>query len=288
MRLRSMTVLTAGLLYIALSLVPSIVSAQATAPTHILQIGILPTLSARALIKNYQPVQAYLERVLKRPVELTTAPDFKTFHFNTIEGKYDLVVTAAHLARLAQTEAKYVPLATYKAVNGAVLIEAKDQPLRSIHDLKGKALAFGDRNSLNVMQTINYLQEQGLHEGVDYTLQETSSHSSAAYSVQNHRSALAITSPSGYKNIPDAIKSSLTVFSILPTMPSLTWMAHPRMASDIPKIKAALLGFTPGIAEGKQFYDSTGYIGMREVSNEEMKALEPYAQNISKRLKSGK
>ena len=181
-----------------------------------------------------------------------------------------------------------MPLAVYKAANGAVLIEAKDQPLRSIQDLKGKTLAFGDRNSLNVMQTVNYLQEKGLREGVDYTLQETSSHSSAAYSVQNHQSMLAVTSPSGFKNIPDAIKGSLAIFSILPPMPSLTWMAHPRMASDIPKIKAALLGFTPDIEEGKQFYDATGYIGMREVSNEEMKALEPYAQDIGNRLKSGK
>lgn len=286
--IRNIAVLTAGLLCIVLFLVPGIVSAKATARAPILQIGILPTLSARALLKNYHPVQVYLERVLKRPVELTTAPDFKTFHFNTIEGKYDLVVTAAHLARLAQMEAKYVPLAVYKAANGAVLIEARDQTLRSIQDLKGKTLAFGDRNSLNVMQTVNYLQEQGLREGVDYTLQESSSHSSAAYSVQNHNSMLAVTSPSGFKNIPDAIKGSLAIFSILPPMPSLTWMAHPRMASDIPKIKAALLGLTPDIEEGKQFYDATGYIGMREVSNEEMKALDSYAWDVGNRLKSGK
>ena len=69
MRLRNIAILTAGFLCIVLSLVPGIVSAQATAQTHILQIGILPTLSARALLKNYQPVQVYLERVLKRPVE---------------------------------------------------------------------------------------------------------------------------------------------------------------------------------------------------------------------------
>ena len=275
-------------LCLILTVAPGMALAKSVMPVKILQIGVLPTLSARVLLKNYQPLQIYLERTLKRPVELTTAPDFKTFHFNTIEGKYDVVVTAAHLARLAQTEAKYEPLAGYKAANRAVLLEAKDQPLRSIQDLKGKALAFGDRNALVVSQTLNYLREQGLREGLDYTLLEIQSHNSAAYSVQNHQSALGITSPSGYKNIPDSIKDNIKIFATLPELPSLTWMAHVRMASDIPRIKAALLGFTPDLEEGRQFFETTGYIGIREVTSDEMKALDPYAQDISNRLQSGK
>jgi len=279
--------LAARFLCLVLAMASNGVLAQDSVQGKVLQVGVLPTLSARVLLKNYQPLQIYLERELKRPVELTTARDFRTFHFNTIEGKYDVVVTAAHLARLAQTEAKYVPLAGYKASNGAVLIDARDQPLRSVQDLKGKTLAFGDRNALNVIQAVRYLRERGLREDVDYTLLETSSHTSAAYSVQNHQSALAVTSPSGYKNIPDAIKGSVKVFALLPAIPSLTWMAHPRVATEVPRIKAALLGFTSGTEEGRQFYEATGYIGMREVTSDEMKALEPYAQLVKSLLGPG-
>lgn len=271
-----------------LSFIPGISRAQDPNQNKVLEVGILPTLSSRVLIKNYQPLQTYLERRLQRPVELTTARDFKTFHQYTLDGKYDVVVTAAHLARLAQTEAKFIPLAVYKAANGAILIQAKDQPLRSIHDIKGKVLGFGDRNALNVIQTLGYLREQGLKEGVDYTLLDTSSHTSAAYAVQNHQTILSVTSPSGYKNIPEAIRSSVEIYTILPTMPSLTWMANPRISSEIPKIKTALLEFTPESEEGKQFFDVTGYIGMREISNEEMKALEPFAQDIKYRLRMEK
>lgn len=280
--------LSAWFFSIALSILSGITLAQDRVQAKVLQVGILPTLSARVLLKNYHPLQTYLERELKRPVELTTAPDFKTFYLNTIEGKYDVVVTAAHLARLAQTEAKYMPLAAYKAANGAVLIEAKDRPLRSIQDVKGKSLAFGDRNALIVSQTVEYLLEQGLREGVDYTLLETKSHNSAAYSVQSHQSILAVTSPSGFKSIPDAIKDSVNIYATLPELPSLTWMAHPRMSTELPSIKAALLGFTTGTAEGKQFFEVTGYIGMREMTNEEMKTLEPYAQDIGGALRTKK
>ena len=261
---------------------------QDTSQAKVLQIGILPTLSVRVLLKNYRPLKIYLERELKRPVELVTSVDFKTFHFDTLAGKFDVVVTAAHLARVAQTDAKYIPVATYKAGNRAILLEAKDSPLNSIQDLKGKSVSFGDRNALIVSQTLTYLREQGLREGVDYTLLETQSHTSAAYSVQSHQSVLGITAPSGLQNIPNAVKDSIQVYATLPEIPSLMWLLHPRMASEAATIKAALLGFESDTGEGKPFFEASGYIGMREVSNSEMKALEPYAQDIRNTLSSDK
>lgn len=274
------------MLYFFLLMIPAMGMAQGIDHPKILQVGILPTLSARVLLKNYQPLQLYLERELKQQVELTTATDFKTFHLNTIEGKYDVVVTAAHMARLAQTEAKYVPIAVYRAANRAVLIEATDQPLRSIQDLRGKSLAIGDRNALIVSQTISYLLQQGLREGIDYTLVETPTHNSAAYSVQSHQSVLAVSSPSGLKNIPDAIKDSVKIFAVLPDLPSLIWLVHPQLTSETPRIKAAILGFTSDMDEGKQFFDATGYIGLRDISSAEMKLLDPYAKVLSNTLKA--
>jgi phosphonate transport system substrate-binding protein len=267
-------------------MIPAMGLAQSIDYPKILQVGILPTLSARVLLKNYQPLQLYLERELKQQVELTTATDFKTFHLNTIEGKYDVVVTAAHMARLAQTEAKYAPIAVFRAANRAVLIEATDHPLRSIQDLRGKSLAIGDRNALIVSQTINYLLQQGLREGIDYTLVETPTHNSAAYSVQSHQSVLAVSSPSGLKNIPDAIKDSVKTFAALPDLPSLIWLVHPQLTSEVPRIKAAILGFTSDMEEGKQFFDATGYIGLRDISSAEMKLLDPYAKVLSNTLKA--
>jgi phosphonate transport system substrate-binding protein len=273
---------------IALSFMPDIANAQDSDQAKILQIGILPTLSARVLIKNYQPFQIYLERKLKRPIELLTASDFKTFHYDTIDGKFDVVITAAHLARIAQTDAKYIPLATYKAVNQTILLEAKDNPLKTIADLKGKTISMGDRSALIVSQTISYLSTQGLREGEDYTLLETQSHSSAAYSVQNHQSILAISSPSGLKNIPDAIKDSVKVYATLPQLPSLIFLAHPRLGADAPLLKAALIDFTTDTDDGRQFYEKTNYIGLREVTNNEMKDLETFASDIRNTLKKSK
>ena len=60
-----------------LSTLPAL--AQTQSHSGALQIGIVPMSTTRILIKNYQPLHVYLERVLKRPVELVTAQDFEPF-----------------------------------------------------------------------------------------------------------------------------------------------------------------------------------------------------------------
>ena len=250
-----------------------------------LHVGLLPIWTTRVLIKNYQPLQAHLEQELKQPVELITAPDFKTFHTNTLKGDYDLIITAAHLGRLAQTEADYTPLTRYTAPHRTLLIAAKDQPVKSIQELKGKTLAGIDPLTLAMNDTITWLSAQGLQAGTDYTLLETPTPISAAHSVHNHQSILAISSPQGMKQLPDNIKANIEIFASLPELPSLLWLAHPRMKTDTPKLKAALLSFTPQTLHGAIFYETTGYMGMRESNNDEAKAIDKVAQEANKWLK---
>ncbi len=258
--------------------------AQAHAPVQVLHIGILPISTTRTLIKNYQPLRIYLERELKRPVELHTAHDFRTFHFNTAKGDYDLIITASHLGRIAETDFSYIPLARYKAPHRTLLIVARDQPLKSIQDLRGKVVAGIDPIALAVNETVLWLKKQGLNAGVDYTLLETNSPVSAAYSVQNHQSAMAISSPQGIKQLPDNVKANIEVFASLPELPSLLWLAHPRMHREISGIKAALIHFSDQSEEGAEFYKATGYAGMREIGNGETLAMDELAHEAKVRL----
>lgn len=249
-----------------------------------LVIGILPTLSPRVLIGNYQPFRLYLERTLKRPVELVTATNFSAFHQSTMSGKYDLVVTAAHLARLAQTEGRLLPLATYQSVNRAVLMTSLSQPLKSVNELKGKTIATLDRSALIVSQTLLWLQNQNLQADKDFKLLETLSHNSAAYSVLSGESALAIVSPAGLKQMPGELQSGLVTFTTLPPLPALMWLANPRIENEVPRLKSVLLAFSAQSAEGKEFFEKTGYMSMREIGHDEMKTLDPYLPYLKQHL----
>lgn len=249
-----------------------------------LVIGIVPTLSPRVLLSNYQPFRVYLEKTLKRPIEMVTATDFRTFHRSTMAGEYDIVVTAAHLARLAQLEGRYLPLATYQSTNRAMLMTSKTAPLKSVAQLKGQSVATLDRSALIVGQTLVWLAENELQLGRDYKLLETSSHNSAAYSVLSGESVLAIVSPAGLKQMPSDIQEGLQVFATLPPVPALMWLANPRIASEVPHFKSALLAFSPRLLEGKQFFDKTGYQDMREITEAEMKSLDLYIPYLKQQL----
>ena len=249
-----------------------------------MQIGLLPIATTRVLITNYQPLRAYLEQTLKRPVELVTAHDFSSFHQHTLAGDYDLIVTAAHLGRIAEIEANYLPLVRYTAAHRTLLITARDQPLKSVQDLRGKVVAGIDPLALAVNETELWLKKQGLQAGTDYTLLQTPTPVSAAYSLQNHQSAMAISSPQGMKQMPDSLRASIDVFATLPALPSLMWLAHPRLKDDLPKLKAALLAFSSASKEGAEFYNATGYIGMKTVTSEETRAVDELAAEANKRI----
>jgi phosphonate transport system substrate-binding protein len=60
----------------------------------------LPNISARVLLAQYQPMREYLARAMRRPVQVSTAPNWNAFHQRTLGLEYDVVVTAAHLAQL--------------------------------------------------------------------------------------------------------------------------------------------------------------------------------------------
>lgn len=249
-----------------------------------LVIGLLPTLSPRVLITNYQPFRIYLEAQLKRPVEMVTATDFTAFHKSTMAGEYDLVVTAAHLARLAQIEAGYLPLAAYQSVNQAVLVTSKAAPLKSIKDLKGETVATLDRLALISIQTKVWLEKQDLYEDRDYRLLKTSSHNSSVYSVLSGESKLAIIAPGGHKMLPSTMQDSIQVLAALPEVPMVMWIAHPRLLQEVPSLRASLLNFSPNLTEGKQFFDITNYQGMRKITSKEMKSLDPYIPYLKQHL----
>lgn len=267
----------AGLL-LALAILPG---AMATEP---LKIGLLPTLSARTLITNYQPLRIHLERELQRPVVLLTASDFKTFQRDTAAGHFDLVVTAAHLARIAQTEQGMLPLATYRATNRPLLIMAKSRPVSSPQALRGHKLAIFDPLALNVLRALNWLGEQGLQAGRDYQVLDTPSHMSVAQSVLIGESLLGVTAPAGMRQWTADMREGIEVYAELPPVPALIWMAHPRLAGQAERIKAALLRFAD-TREGHEFFATTAFQGLREISADELRSLDPCARQVARLLR---
>ncbi len=245
-----------------------------------LQVGVLPTLNTRQLLTNYQPLRIYLERELQRPVELFTAPDFKRFHQVTLTGDFDLVLTAPHLARLAQVDAGFQPLATYLSANRAVLITPKAKPIGKVGDLRGHNLAIFDPLALITLHAQEWLEEQGLMAGRDFQKTVFPSHVSVALAVQNGTSLLGVISPAGLKQLPPDTLEQIQVFKELPQIPALIWVMHPRMGKS-DRLQGALLRFADS-PEGAQFYGGNAYKGMRPVTADELRLLDRSAREVKR------
>lgn len=252
-----------------------------------LEFGIFPYLSPRALMNAYQPLKLFIEGQLGRPVQLSTAASFEFFNERTLRGDYDLVLTPPHFARLAQTDAKYVPLAAYSKQLRAVIAVRQASRVAEVSQLRGKVLAIPDRLAIVTMLGRHFLAEHGLRADIDYTLQAYSSHISAAYGVvQGDGEAVILGLPVFNKQLPAEVRQGLRILTLVGNLPPAMYLAHPRLgAHSIGVLRSGLLDFANKTPEGRSFIDTNGFEGIRPVTDADMKAMDPYVAELRSLIK---
>ncbi len=261
----------------------SAAQAAPAAPNFIL--GIVPVHSARVLAERYEPLRTYLEKTLKQPVRIESAPDFRRFHERTLRGDFDLTVTPAHFARIAQKDAGLQPLAQFTPDHDALLIYAAERPLASFKNLKGKQLAVIDRLAITVTAALQFLDTQGLEANRDYQVVEHRTHASAAYALISGLSAAAVSSSQGMLQMPDDLRRKLVVQKHIADIPAFVVIAKAAMGkAQSDQLKKALLAF-PSEAEGIDFLGHTGYTTLIPANEAAMKRADPYLKETRKALK---
>jgi phosphonate transport system substrate-binding protein len=248
-------------------------------------LGLPPVHSARVLTERFEPLRAYLEKQLGQPVRIESGADFRRFHNRLLSGDFDLTITPAHFARIAQLDAGFQPLAQFAPDHDALLMHAAERPLNSVADLRGKQLAVIDRLAITVTATLQYLATQGLEADRDYRIVEHRTHASAAYSVAGGLSAAAVTTSQGLKQMPDDVRDKLLLKKHIANIPAFVLIARSGMPpSRASRLKSALLAF-PRRAEGVEFLARVGYTKLIPVDAAEMKRADVYLAEIRKALK---
>lgn len=272
-------------LWIALSFGLSLPCTLAAESTDPLEIAILPYLSTRAVLNAYAPMQKYLERRLKRPVLLITAPDMQTFIERTQQGTYAYLITAPHFARYAQLEAGYLPFLRVDRTLYGTLVVSKHSEIHSIGDLRGKVVATPDKLSIVSMLGTELLRQHGLQPGKDVEVRPTTSHNSAVLSVQRGEVAAAVTSVTALKQMPANLRNSVKELATTEQVPHLMYLANRRIPTEeVDKLAGILHEFVENSPEGKAFISNTGYIGLRKPTAEELERLDPFVQDLKKLL----
>ena len=225
-----------------------------------LEIGLLPNLSARVLLTQYEPLVTYLVRELAVPVQASTAVNWATFQRRTVELSYDLVVTAANLARLAQLDAGWLPLLCCKPDIRALFVCAAARPLADAAALRGSRLVLANPQSLVALRGLDWLAERGLQRGRDYELVATPTDDSVGHVLVRGDAGGAVLSGGEFRAIPEAVRSQLQVVSTFAELPGFVLMASPRLDAVLRRrLHETLLRFGSGSEEGRQFFQRTGF-----------------------------
>lgn len=260
--------------------VPNFAQSQTTTP---LEIGVLPNISARALLAQYQPMREYLTRELKRPVHVSTAPSWTAFHQRTVAREYDVVVTAANLARLAQLDCGYAPLLTYAPNIKGMVVFAKARPITTVAELRGQTLVLSNPQSLVTLRGMQWLAENGMQRDKDFKTVNTPTDDSVGNVVVRGDAIAAMLSGGEYRAIPDTVKAQLQVLTTFAEVAGFFVMTSPKLsAAEARVLKDKLRTFADVSDEGKAFFASSGFSGMQEPAAGLLESMDPYVAGTRK------
>ena len=114
--------------------------------------------------ERYKLLIEMLEKELKHPVQVKTVDRYSDLEKGLLEGRYDLAfIHPAHIGLRAVKSGNYVGVATasgYTDYRGRVLI-AKDSPLKSMDELRGKKIGVPALESITTVMFTATMRDMG-------------------------------------------------------------------------------------------------------------------------------
>ena len=258
-------------------LVYILVSGPVYADEQHIQFGIFPYVSPGQLVKFHNPLRAYMEETLGVSVSLVTAPSFKDFVARTKQGKYDIIMTAPHLGKLAEVQGYKRIAHSMHEVQGIYLVR-KDSDIKQLTDLKGKVITLIGRAAIITQMVEHQLKSLGMEEGKDYTFRVTRTHNNAMYAPLRNESDASVTGTLLFNKIGVEDRKNVRVIGKTPVAPGFLVMAGKRITEEQRhKLTEALLNFI-NTENGKTYLKNTGLVRFERITDQEMQDLEPYIQ----------
>ncbi len=255
-----------------------------TEPTPLL-LGVLPNVSPRRLTQQYQPLRAFLETRLSRPVLVVTAPDFNTFHARALEGQYGLYITAANLGALALADGEALALGMFEpGIPALALAPTVRSQVDAIAALRGHTLALSNPASLVALRGATWLRDKGLEEGRDYQLATAPNEDSLARWLDSGDAPLALMSGGEFNQLSDARRKTLEVIEHYATVPGFLALVPARsQPAETAVLQQAMQAFFASPAL-EAFSAATGVRTLREVGRAQLAMLEPYIDPTRRRM----
>lgn len=254
-----------------------------TASAEPLRMGIFPYHSPEQLVRLHKPLKDYLSHASGRHVRLVSAPDFDQFIKRTRDGRYDVLITAPHLGRIAEREDGYRWLGFTRNYSRAVFVSRRDTGLETLEDLAGQRVAMPPEIAIIHQVALHQLRKHGLGPGTRVSVTAKKSHDAALFSVlRGAADAAAIGLPTWlHYDLPE--KNLFQVIGQSEPIPGFAILVHPEVPAPVAEaIRDALFKFESTPA-GNAYFDKTGLEGIRTVSEQDLEQLDKYLVDVATR-----
>ncbi len=195
----------------------------------VLRMGLIPADDAEEMIRDYEPVRAYLSEKLGIPVEIQVTSDY-TAAIEAMRAKH---IEMAWFGPFSYIIAKNVAGAE-AVVNGvrrsdgksdyhSVIVTRADSGITKLSDLKGKSFAFVDPASTsgNLIPRKIFL-ENGIDPDKDFaTVYYAGTHNAVEYAIANKKVDAGADSDNSYDRMVKAGEVDPAVNKIIFTSPSI-------------------------------------------------------------------
>lgn len=244
-------------------------------------MGIFPYFDAGRLSALHQPLTKHLSESAKINLHLISAPNFKEFIKRTKEGRYDVVVTAPHLARIAELKHGYTWLGVTSNVSHAVFVVKQSSAITNIKDLKGKSITLPSKKSIVHHLAIDKMKSVGLVPGKNITIKISKSHNNAMVAtIKGVSDASAFGRPTWDSYRPKG-HENLNMIGTSDNIPGFGVLAKKSLGKDkLTKLQNAFFDFGNTI-HGQKYFISTSLKGARKIKESEKAMLDMYIRKIS-------
>lgn len=192
-----------------------------------LRFGVLPYQTATFLLRYYEPLREHMEAELGQTVRLETSPSVATFLRDMIAMRFDLVLTAAHYARVAQLDLGWTPVAQYLQDNEVLIMTPLAAGIDQAAQLRGKRLAVPNLSMLQTLATERWLAGRGLNAGRDIELLDAHGHGAALTALLSGKAEAAVTTLAGLGAFKQSDLDRLAVLASIGTIPHLVIAVRP-------------------------------------------------------------
>jgi phosphonate transport system substrate-binding protein len=202
--------------------------------------GVVPQFEQRKLYAIWKPIVDELHRRTGLSFKLVTTLQVQDFEKEFAKGSFDFVYVNPYHVLQARKSQGYLPLVCDRARLRGILVVKKDGPVRTVHDLNGKTVAFPSPNALGASLLMRADLEKIHHVSVTPLYVKT--HSSVYLHVARGLTAAGGGVEKTLQEQPAAIRDALRVLYTTRAMPSHPVAVHSRVKrGDAEKVRLALL-----------------------------------------------